>query len=329
MIVTVVLLVTIAVGGGASLAAEQALPGDALYPIKIQMNENARSVLAFSQEAKAEWKVEQIGRRLQEAETLAVKGKLRSNQAVTLEKKFDQYTRHIDNAAARLEAQGNAEAAAEVHSNLEAMLSAHEKILDRVRGVQSELNENNEEVREFVAKVKVRAREAREARVEAEKRISAEGRPNVKEAAQGKQKAAAHKIAEVKSYLERKKAGVGVDAVANAESKLHSAETLMGEGEAKLQANAYGEAFSIFQQATRVAQEAKAFLQVSADLDVDIDLQGERVEERKSREEREQRNNEEKNLEGEVEVEAEGDGEKGGSKAKGKVNIEANVEIEL
>ncbi|MEK9148155.1 MAG: hypothetical protein AAB650_01845, partial [Patescibacteria group bacterium] len=43
----------IATSGGISLAAEGALPGDLLYPIKVSVNEEVRAVLAVSLESQA------------------------------------------------------------------------------------------------------------------------------------------------------------------------------------------------------------------------------------------------------------------------------------
>ena len=47
------LFILIFVGASTSYAAEMALPGDILYPVKAVVNENVVSALAFSEEAKA------------------------------------------------------------------------------------------------------------------------------------------------------------------------------------------------------------------------------------------------------------------------------------
>ena len=53
-------------GGGISYAAEGAVPGDALYPIKVSVNEEVRDLVAFSPEAKADWETRRLERRLAE-----------------------------------------------------------------------------------------------------------------------------------------------------------------------------------------------------------------------------------------------------------------------
>src|SRR5436309_3366576 len=60
-------------GGGTSLAAQNALPGDFLYPVKVNVNENIVAGLAFTAEAKAKVETDLAERRLEEAAELAEK----------------------------------------------------------------------------------------------------------------------------------------------------------------------------------------------------------------------------------------------------------------
>lgn len=56
--------------------AENSLPGDALYPVKISFNEELRGVLASDPYKKIEWETERLGRRVAEAQLLSDSGKL-------------------------------------------------------------------------------------------------------------------------------------------------------------------------------------------------------------------------------------------------------------
>ena len=56
--------------------AEQAVPGDLLYPMKVQINEELRSTLIFSSQEKIEWETTRIERRLAEARLLESQGRL-------------------------------------------------------------------------------------------------------------------------------------------------------------------------------------------------------------------------------------------------------------
>ncbi len=56
--------------------AEDALPGDTLYPIKVRFNEEIKGAMNSSPYAKIEWETERMERRLAEAQVLAEAGRL-------------------------------------------------------------------------------------------------------------------------------------------------------------------------------------------------------------------------------------------------------------
>ena len=73
-IVPVVLVVI--VSGGLGVLAGKALPGNLLYPVKININENIESLTAISPESKAEVSLKQLNERLVEADTLKLNNDL-------------------------------------------------------------------------------------------------------------------------------------------------------------------------------------------------------------------------------------------------------------
>jgi tetrahydromethanopterin S-methyltransferase subunit G len=58
------------------LLADQALPGDNLYAVKVRFNEEVQSTLIFNPYEKVEWETERLNRRIAEAKLLASEGKL-------------------------------------------------------------------------------------------------------------------------------------------------------------------------------------------------------------------------------------------------------------
>ncbi len=58
------------------IVAERSVPGDVLYPVKVQFNEEVRSSLSLSPYQKVEWETERLERRISEARLLASEGKL-------------------------------------------------------------------------------------------------------------------------------------------------------------------------------------------------------------------------------------------------------------
>jgi len=56
--------------------AEQSVPGDVLYPIKVRVNEEVRGSLTFSPAQKIEWETERLERRISEVRLLESRGEL-------------------------------------------------------------------------------------------------------------------------------------------------------------------------------------------------------------------------------------------------------------
>jgi len=72
----ILLVIALLVTGGASVAAESSLPGDVLYPVKINVTENVKSMLALSDESEAKLHSELAAKRIEEAEALAAESRL-------------------------------------------------------------------------------------------------------------------------------------------------------------------------------------------------------------------------------------------------------------
>lgn len=85
------------VTGGTSYAAQGSVPGDTLYPVKVEVNETVRSAFAFSNEAKAVLQAKLAAERLEEAETLAARGQLNAENATILSSRLQaHYTAATD-----------------------------------------------------------------------------------------------------------------------------------------------------------------------------------------------------------------------------------------
>ena len=83
-------LIAVLGGGGLSYAAENSLPGDLLYPVKTNINEEIVSAIQFKQEAKIAWQEKMVERRLKELEDLKQKGKLNDKTKIQFEKHLER-----------------------------------------------------------------------------------------------------------------------------------------------------------------------------------------------------------------------------------------------
>jgi hypothetical protein len=162
------LVVAVAFSGTISYAAEGALPGDMLYPIKVGVNERIAVSLARAPEAKTALEARLAGKRLDEAARLAVEDRLTPERQAALSQNF---ALHAENAAKETEKlhDENESAAINAASSFESELESHESILASI-DVRGDTESITRAVREKVQRVS-------RFRVEAEGRAFAEAAP--------------------------------------------------------------------------------------------------------------------------------------------------------
>lgn len=96
---------------GVPVLAERALPGDVLYPMKVQINEEVRASLSFSPYAKIEWETTRLERRLAEARSLASVGRLTNEAEAAVVEAVKKHTSSAQQNIAMLETHNEDEAA--------------------------------------------------------------------------------------------------------------------------------------------------------------------------------------------------------------------------
>lgn len=124
MLIPLILIVTIAIGGGMSVAADSSLPGDALYPVKIGVNESIASFLAVSHEAEARWAVRRAERRMEEAELLRLQNRLDAKTEAELKAAVAAQMNSAAEETRAVAASGDAATAADLNLRLVAPLRA-------------------------------------------------------------------------------------------------------------------------------------------------------------------------------------------------------------
>ncbi|HVZ75836.1 MAG TPA: DUF5667 domain-containing protein [Candidatus Paceibacterota bacterium] len=124
-------LLVVFAGGGTALAAQGALPGETLYPVKIYVNENVAGALAIGDAAKASYNISVAQTRLEEAETLASMGRLDATTTSELQANLDAHVAQARGSADSL-AQSDPSAAVEAQVTLDSALAAHSSILSGI-----------------------------------------------------------------------------------------------------------------------------------------------------------------------------------------------------
>lgn len=345
------LLLTIALifsmGGGVSLAAQDALPNDALYPVKVGVNERVESALAFDNENKAEIALEKAELRLQEAETLAIKGELDNETTSKIETRFDSKISHLEKLQARLKAEGRTEAASQIQSRIEAMLEMHEIILANLQSqIENTSEENEDSIIKIKAKIKNKVKAASDAQdveegdedeneedSDDEEENETEDNENRMQAAASLMSVAESKFKRTTQFKNRVQTRLQAQSNEDAEVYLSTAEELIAEGKAEFDAENYQKAFLTFHQALRSTQKAHSLIATSIHLGIDLrgglDDDESEEEENEGEEEQEEENNENNESEDEDESDENEKDEEGSEEEDDENKFEAETEVDV
>ena len=123
----IVLFLLILAGGGTGIVAQKSLPGEALYPFKIHLNENVESMAAVSPEADTEVILMQATRRLEEVEDLSAQGNLSEAKVAEVKDNFSDKVNSINKNIIKVESKGNSKFRGEINDKFKNKISEHYK----------------------------------------------------------------------------------------------------------------------------------------------------------------------------------------------------------
>lgn len=113
---------------GVSYAAEQALPGETLYPVKTRVNEPLRGALAVSPKQKAAWAIQVADERAKEAATLAAQQKLDAETRSAIEENFRAHATLAADTIARVADEDPLDGA-QTATRFEARIAEYERVI--------------------------------------------------------------------------------------------------------------------------------------------------------------------------------------------------------
>ncbi len=262
MYVSLATFLVLITGTGSAFAAENTLPGDALYGVKIHINEPVRSAFALSSQSKANWETKVAERRLDEAARLAVAGKLSTEAEVKLEAHVEKQTEKIQKQIEKLEKAGNEEVAADISARLESALEIHGQILAKLN-TKDEVTK--EEIQPLVKQLQTEVVAIHKLRTSLDSKTETKAEADIKMAAENRLRVSQKQIDQTKKYLTEK----NLKATSSAQIKLESAIKTQSEGKVRLEEGKYKEAFNLFVSAQRLAGEAKLIVHVHKELKFD------------------------------------------------------------
>jgi len=256
--------------GGISIAANKALPGEALYAVKTQVNEKVLSFITFSEDQKAQYEVGLVQLRLEEFEKITSENKLDDAKIAEVKTLLDGHINGVKTKLETIKNQNKADVALQINSQLEGSLNAHAKVLDR-------LAENKKEkisgtFKNLLADIKDTSNETKQSRISNELKLFQETSQNKKKAAENKLTRTEDRLREITKLIADKKESIPAGTYQKAQADVELADALFADGKAKAQAGEYGQALIVFQNAIRVLQKAKIYLSQSENLKVELNF---------------------------------------------------------
>ncbi len=255
-VLSAALALVLVVGIGTSYAAENALPGDMLYPIKVNVNEAVVGSLALSQSSKAEWNATQVSRRLEEAEKLAAEKRLTPIARAQIEMQINTTAHNFDTNVAALQKSDDTAAIAAAQTDLQASLDAHEQVL-------ASLSENTGAgtlLSPIISTVRAQALALATAQEHVNHTLASATPAKARTVALRQKNDASEAIGRVHAALKNAPTDTSADSVATiASSAISTGDQKMNEGD-------YPEAFAAFQTAARVAKTAEVHLDAATTL---------------------------------------------------------------
>ena len=250
----------LALGVSTASAAETALPGDILYPVKVHVTEEVRAALMSGPKDKANWAVDRASRRLQEAATLAVQGKLTARAQAEINSNFEEHLKTAIADRVELEGDNDLAAATEIETNIGATLRAHEEVLDSVRAKLADGDNVKAHVEAVIDSVHIAAGVSTDKETRLENKIKEGTSVSVGAVAKDKRSSAKAKIDNTKDLLVRTQKRLNAQAKAQAQGQLKVAREAFEAGERSDARGDKAGAFSDFSTALRTAVETSAFV---------------------------------------------------------------------
>ena len=261
------LLLIIFVGTGTSFAAEGTLPGDALYPIKIHVNEPLKQKLAFTPQAQAQVEIELASRRLTEGEKLAQQGNLTPVVQATLETEFLAHSEKAQEHIIALQSSDHARdegssAAVDASVDLQSSLTTHTRILATLADKQGTSSDRG--LRVLLGAVRQRGERAAALKLDTVAQVEARSGSSTIEGAEQQLVAAESQLQVTAASAQKLSRRVRPRTRDEIRTRTQVAERIIAEGKKRLNAGASSEAAPLFKQAREMGRETKIFVETTS-----------------------------------------------------------------
>jgi len=249
MIPAIIIALLLATSGGTVAAAENSLPGDILYAVKLNVNEKVMSAAAVSDDAEADVQAKFVERRLQEYNKMLDKKVWSAEKEKQMADRLTVYQAKTSALIERLRAEGKSELADNIYDRMLAKVKSFEEFASMVKNASEEkggskMPEKIREMRNNLSGLDEVEKTPEGLKVSAEKHI----------------RNATDSIAKLVEVYEAKKTTVEGTLKTYIESSLTEARDYLAQAEAKFSANEYQDAKELAKTSMQLAIKSRNFV---------------------------------------------------------------------
>lgn len=257
--------VLLGAGGGTVAAAQNDLPGQALYGLK-RATERVELRLAGNAETRAELNLLFAARRMVETQAIT-EGSAKVEGPVAVEVLHDLKARlqEANENALAAKSEGRADILAELSAQAFVTAGGIDRALERIKSkFSAEGRTASDQAQVEAKKAEATGAALREDTDAAEKSVvEGQAEAGARAGAEGKIGAAEDRLEAAANHVANLEARLSAEAVTATKAKLESARKLIADAKVKLKAKAYAAAFDLAQQSIRVSGEVQFSLEDS------------------------------------------------------------------
>ncbi len=268
-----VALVAVMAATGVAFAAGDALPGETLYGVKVNVLEKVQTAVAVGTEAEAKVQAELATKRLKEAQQLAVRGELTSETQAQIETRFKEHAGKVEERLAQVEQTQGTEAAVKLSAAVEASFQAHGDILEKLSEGTDPARKS--EIAALVGQIKAVVTRVGESGHRIEAQITESTDPEeVRRVVEEKQRDAEQAIMETETYFNKKRELFSKRVQTDMTNKLELARQTVDAGKERVTEDKFLDAYLLFKVAQESVREGKIALEVALELNVEVGTNG-------------------------------------------------------
>lgn len=276
-----IIALIIALSGGTSAVAERAIPGDALYPVKISINEPMAGLFAVSKESKTVWQERLAERRLEEVQKLALRDGVATSTENEIKTRLkDQIDKFTSSASDLATDESKIIKSSELTARLESAIRAHGDVLQRLTDKGIIATSTQERVSTLLTMLKDSEMKVKGDGKKIDINLGGNGGENnattTKESALGKQKAAENVFDSAKRAYDKSKGGLPLGVKTSVEGMFTDAKNILSEGKSKIESGDYSSARQNFSDVIKLSNDARVSALTSSirgEIEDDMDLE--------------------------------------------------------